>query len=138
LDARTKLPNVNNFSAYLFIITKNKVLSLLRKGLEQTVEPFENLEEEVWLPDKQLQHKEVYAAVLKGIELLPPARQNVFKMSRMDGKSYEEIAAALNISRNGVKDHIVKALVFLRQHLRQHLRLPLLLIAVFILFIRFF
>jgi RNA polymerase sigma-70 factor (ECF subfamily) len=136
--ARTDLPTIGNFSAYLFIITRNEVLSLLRKGSRHTVEPFESLEEELWLPDKQLQHKEVYAAVLKAIELLPPARQNVFRMSRMDGRSYEEIAAALNISRNGVKDHIVKALVFLRQHLRQHLRLPLFLFAVFMLFKRFF
>ena len=129
--ARSSLTNVNNFSAYLFIITRNEIISSLRKKAGRTVELFESLEEELWLPDKQLQHKEVYNTIMKGIELLPPARQNVFKMSRLDGRSYEEIAAALNISRNGVKDHIVNALVFLRQHLRQHLGLLLLFLGGF-------
>ena len=129
--ARASLPQVANFSAYLFITTRNEIISSLRKKKSETVEPFESLEEEIWLPDKQLQHKEVYSAVMKGIELLPPARQRVFKMSRLDGKSYDEIAAELHISRDGVKDHIVKALVFLRQHLQQHLGSLLLLLAGF-------
>jgi RNA polymerase sigma-70 factor (ECF subfamily) len=41
-------------------------------------------------------------------------------MSRLDGLSYDAIAAQMNISRNGVKDHIVKALLFLRDYIRLH------------------
>jgi RNA polymerase sigma-70 factor (ECF subfamily) len=76
------------------------------------------VEEETWIPDKQLLYKESYAAILRGVELLPPARKNVFKMSRFHGLTYDEIAAELDISRNGVKDHIVKALLFLRNYIR--------------------
>lgn len=118
--ARTNLPGINNFSSYLFITTRNEIISALRKkGREQTT-PSETLEENGWMPDQQLQYKESYKLLLNGIEALPPARKQVFKMSRLEGLSYDEIAARLNISRNGVKDHIVKALIFLRTWLSTH------------------
>jgi RNA polymerase sigma-70 factor (family 1) len=117
---RSRLSEVTNFSGYLFIMTRNEIISLLRKKGNEAVQPNDTLAEEFWIPDRQLQHKQSYQAILKAIELLPPARKNVFKMSRLDGLSYDEIAAHLNISRNGVKDHIVKALNFLRNHLRFH------------------
>ena len=72
------------------------------------------LEEALLRPDKQLQYKETYHKIMQLIEKLPPTRKKVFSMSRLDGMSYEEIATSLGISRNGVKDHIVKALNFLR------------------------
>jgi RNA polymerase sigma-70 factor (ECF subfamily) len=117
---RSGLPQVENFSGYLFIITRNEIVSALRKkGREQTT-PSETLEENGWIPDQQLLYKESYKLLLEGIEALPPARKNVFKMSRLEGLSYEEIAVRLGISRNGVKDHIVKSLVFLRNFLHAH------------------
>jgi RNA polymerase sigma-70 factor (ECF subfamily) len=115
---RSKLPQVDNFSGYLFIITRNEISSLLRKKQNESVQPNETVEEETWIPDKQLLYKESYAAILRGVELLPPARKTVFKMSRFHGLTYDEIAAELDISRNGVKDHIVKALLFLRNYIR--------------------
>jgi RNA polymerase sigma-70 factor (ECF subfamily) len=63
-----------------------------------------------------LQFKQSYATILKGVELLPPARKNIFKMSRVEGLTYDEIAAQMN----GVKDHIVKALLFLGNYPRLH------------------
>jgi RNA polymerase sigma-70 factor (ECF subfamily) len=118
--ARSELLRVNNFSSWLFIITRNEIISALRKkGHEQTT-PSETMEEDLWIPDQQLQYKESYKLLLQGIEALPPARRKVFKMSRLEGLSYDEIAEQLQISRNGVKDHIVKALLFLRTWLSTH------------------
>ena len=118
--ARAQLPGINNFSSYLFIITRNEIISALRKKGRTQITPDETLEENGWIPDQQLQYKESYKLLLEGIEALPPVRCQVFKMSRLDGLTYEEIAARLNISRNGVKDHIVKALIFLRTYLFTH------------------
>jgi RNA polymerase sigma-70 factor (family 1) len=115
---RSKLPHVTNFLGYLSVMCRNEIFSMLRKKANVTVQPDETVQEEYWIPDKQLQKKHSYHAILKAIELLPPMRKNVFKMSRLDGLSYDEIAGQLNISRNGVKDHIVKALAFVRNYLR--------------------
>jgi RNA polymerase sigma-70 factor (ECF subfamily) len=117
---RSKLAEVNNFSGYLFVMTRNEIISQLRKKESEAIEPGDVLEEGEWIPDRQMEYKQSYATILKGIELLPPARQNVFKMSRLEGKTYDEIAMEMNISRNGVKDHVVKSLLFLRNYLRLH------------------
>ena len=117
---RNSLPLVQNFSGYLFIMTRNEIISLLRKKDTLTMEPDEKLEEQIWIPGRQLEFKQSYESILKGIDLLPPARKNIFKMSRVDGMTYDEIATQMNISRDGVKDHIVKALLFLRNYIRKH------------------
>ncbi|HEV2478585.1 MAG TPA: RNA polymerase sigma-70 factor [Puia sp.] len=120
-NSRDRLLSVENFSNYLFIIARNRVFKALRKRLE-ALKPIEDLHiaEDLWLPDRQAEYREMHTVLLKGMALLPPVRQKVFAMSRMDGKSYDQIAAELNISRNTVKEHIVKALNFLRDYLARH------------------
>jgi RNA polymerase sigma-70 factor (ECF subfamily) len=117
---RSGLPHIDNFSGYLFIITRNEIISALRKKGRELAALSESLVENGWIPDQQLLYKESYQLLLQGIEALPPARKDVFKMSRLEGLSYEEIAERQGISRNGVKDHIVKSLLFLRNYLRTH------------------
>jgi RNA polymerase sigma factor (sigma-70 family) len=47
---------------------------------------------------------------------LPRACQAALLLQRRDGRSYEEIAAELDVSVNTVKDYIVKALEHFRKH----------------------
>lgn len=118
---RELLPDLNNFSDYLFIITRNEIISHLRKRRFNTSETLlRDLIDTYFQPDQQLQFKQVNSLVLKAINSLPPVRKKVLKMSRIDGLSYQEIAQELEIGRNGVKDHIVKALVHIKTYLRVH------------------
>lgn len=58
---------------------------------------------------KELLHKE--------IERLPEQCKRVFKLSRLEGLKYKEIAEALGISEKTVENHIVNALKILRTRL---------------------
>lgn len=49
------------------------------------------------------------------ISAMPPIRQKVFRMSRFEHKSYQEIAKQLSISPKTVENHIALALKYLRQ-----------------------
>lgn len=120
-NSREKLPGIENFANYLFIITRNRIFKAIRGKLEDT-DTLEDIHfaEDLWLPDHQTEYRETHSLLLKGIADLPPVRRRVFTMSRMEGKSYEEICQELNISRNTVKEHIVKALNFLRNYLVTH------------------
>ena len=51
------------------------------------------------------------------IEALPRGRQEIFRLSREEGLSNEEIAQRLNISINTVKGQMRKALAFLKSYL---------------------
>jgi RNA polymerase sigma-70 factor (ECF subfamily) len=43
------------------------------------------------------------------IASLPPQQKKVYQLGKMEGKKYDEIASLLNISKETVKDHMMKA-----------------------------
>jgi RNA polymerase sigma-70 factor (family 1) len=118
---RQKLPGITNFAGYLYMIARHKLLNVIRQKLTGTI-TVDNipLEEVNWRPDIQMEYRQAYDQLMQGIEALPPVRKKVFMMSRLEGKSYDQIAAELQVSRNTVKEHIVKALNFLRNHFATH------------------
>jgi RNA polymerase sigma-70 factor (family 1) len=118
---RQKLPEVTNFAGYLYTIARHKLLNTIRQKLATTT-TVDNipLEETNWRPDVQMEYRQAYDQLMQGMEALPPVRKKVFMMSRLEGKSYDEIATELQVSRNTVKEHIVKALNFLRSHVATH------------------
>jgi RNA polymerase sigma-70 factor (ECF subfamily) len=84
--------------------------------------------EDILQPDKQYYLKETYHLILQGIEQLTPQQNKIFKMSRFDGLTYDEIAKSLSISSRTVKFHIILALNHLREYARRHQIYPLLVL----------
>ena len=118
-ETRADLPGIDNFPGYLHVITRNRTISELRKKLEAFNEAGAEDVEDVQLnPGLQMEYRQLSDILLRGIDLLPPRRKQVFRMSRFDGMSYERIAAELGISKGTVNEHIVEALLFLRSYLR--------------------
>lgn len=119
---REKLPGMENFAGYVYVITRNKVHTVIREKLVATIEPPEDMLQTLLVAtDSTIQLKELQQAIRKGIELLPARRKEVFKLSRLENKTYEEIAAQLSISRNAVKQHITESMVFLRNYLKKEI-----------------
>lgn len=61
------------------------------------------------------------------INQLPPERQKIFKLSRLEGLKYQEIANELKLSVKTVEAQMGKALKFLRQNLAEYLPVILLI-----------
>lgn len=55
------------------------------------------------------------------IELMPPRRQEIFRLSREKQLSYKEIAELLDISEKTVEHHIADALKFLKRNMELYL-----------------
>lgn len=120
---RAKLATVSNFRDYLFILTRNEMIDHLRKKavlLSLGDEFLPSITEDILVPDKQLDYRETYLLVLKGVDELPPQQQQVFRMSRLEGKSNGEIAESLGIAKTTVRWHITLALNFLRVYIARH------------------
>ncbi|MEO6187694.1 MAG: sigma-70 family RNA polymerase sigma factor [Ginsengibacter sp.] len=131
---REALRDVRDFKSFLFILGKHHIISSMRKKLESlTDEDLLETREDIHIPDKQLEYKETWNRVLEGIEKLPAARKVIFKKSRLEGLSYEEIAESSHISKNTVKEHIVLSLNFLRTYIYFNKDYPIILIACFLL-----
>ena len=111
----------NNVKSFLFQSTKNRAIEIIRRNklndtmvLEKTkeIESDERLMQEA---DNYLMKQKIFASIRQ----LPPKCQQVFKMSKINGLTYNEIAAELDISVKTVENQIGKALKFLREKLNK-------------------
>jgi RNA polymerase sigma-70 factor (family 1) len=118
---REELPSVQNFRGYLFVLTRNRTISALREKLVRYDETEKDELQTDVNPAGLLEYRQLSEALQRGIDHLPPRRKEVFRLSRFDGKTYDEIAYQLNISKSAVNKHIIEALVFLRTFLRNEI-----------------
>ncbi len=118
---RDQLNITTSFEAYLITIARNLAIDSLKKASKD-----ERLYEEILLnasllytqPEDRFDYYELQAAVEAAIDNLPPQRRQIFRMSREENYTHQEIADRLHISKNTVKDQIVKALADIRTYLR--------------------
>lgn len=117
---REVLTDLNNFSNYLFILSKNQTLNHLRKKANDKVRQLEWLkqfEEEADLSDDAIVIEEYRSLLDDAIEKLPPQQKKVYKLSREERLKHEEIAKLLNLSPETVKKHMKLALRFIKNEL---------------------
>jgi RNA polymerase sigma-70 factor (ECF subfamily) len=119
---RQKINNVETFNSYIFTITKNEVLNLIRSNLrDQTFKNelfFRSVAEEYQTSD-QVEFNEIETRINQIVTDLPEKRQQVFILSRMEGLSNKEIAQQLNISEKTVEDHITHAIKHIKSSLHE-------------------
>ncbi|MBO9632990.1 MAG: sigma-70 family RNA polymerase sigma factor, partial [Chitinophagaceae bacterium] len=70
--------------------------------------------EEIENTESWLFKKENEAWLNKAIESLPPQRQMVFRLCKLENKTHEEVSQLLSISKATVNNHLVKAIQNLR------------------------
>jgi RNA polymerase sigma-70 factor (family 1) len=116
-EQRQRLPEIISFKDYLYILGRNQIISAMRRSAMKTGPSSDDPLENILLPDKQYQFKEIYQLLLDGVQQLPPQQRAVFTMSRLEHLSHEQIAKELQVSRHTVNWHIVQALNFLRNYL---------------------
>lgn len=124
---RGKLREIDHFQGWFKVVARNKIISAMRKKLHEIVAI--NVQEEdttdiaietLLVPDQQMEYRESYQILLRGIEQMPEKRREVFKMSRLEGKTNLEIADQLKIHPVTVSQYISKALAFLKSYLQEH------------------
>jgi RNA polymerase sigma factor (sigma-70 family) len=133
-EKRSKLAEVNSFDNYLFIVSRNLIISHIRKKLTETTSlKGEKLQELFLKPDEQYEFKELLKIINDGAALLPEPRRSVFLLSRMEGRDADYISKELGIATRTVRWHLVQALNFLRNHLFKHniVNLLILILVVF-------
>ncbi|CAG5018133.1 RNA polymerase sigma-H factor [Dyadobacter sp. CECT 9275] len=122
-EAREQIDPSRSFKSYLFKIAENLVYDHFRKAardkklgdyLISSSALFYSHSEETVIYDESLHF------IRKAIDLLPPARKQIYTLCKMEGKSYEEIASLLRISTSTVSDHMVKANRAIKKYLQLH------------------
>lgn len=117
-EKREKLAEVTSFDNYLFIVSRNLIITHIRKKLVETSTLKEQkLEEMFFKPDEQFEFNELVSIIQEGADLLSEPRRSVFLLSRIEGKDSDFISSELGIAKRTVRWHLAEALNFLRTHI---------------------
>jgi len=129
---RERIDPEQNSKAYIYQIARNRIYNRLKEFAQQEkylnhifynhVASYNDVED-------LMTYKELYEIYEVAISKLPPQRQLIFKLSRVEFLSHEEIADQLCLSKNTVKDQIVKSLKFIKQYMHTHAELTMAIMA---------
>jgi RNA polymerase sigma-70 factor (family 1) len=119
-ERRDQLNRDLNFKSYLFTICKNCILKTVEKAARE-----DKLKETVMRELKKDREEssntdELEKVAQQALEQLPPQRQIIFKLCKIEGRSYKEVALNLGISDGTVRDHMFKAVKAIRRYLSLH------------------
>jgi RNA polymerase sigma-70 factor (family 1) len=119
-ENRMKIDIQKSVSGWLFIVSYNKSLSILRKKVKEAVDYVENYDAYDDISEEIFLNEAVYESQLKILEeaviALPPQRQKVFRLCHFEGKSQEEVAKILGLSTASVKDYLKHSKRFIREY----------------------
>ena len=127
-ENRQNLNPEMSFAGYLQALSRNQVLNLLKRtAVERRIKKefvfkVENVSNTT---ENSLADHEYEALISQAIEQLPPQRQAIFRLCRQEGKTYQETAEMLGISKNTVKEHMVLAMKAIRNFFSLHTGLTL-------------
>jgi RNA polymerase sigma-70 factor (ECF subfamily) len=118
-DKRLGINPELNFNSYLFTIIRNRVFDYLKE-----VKKNEFVKERYWqnIVDYQRSEPELkeerISKIKKALGELTEKRRKIIQLNYEEGKSYEEIATLMNISKNTVKNQLVKAKQIIRAQMK--------------------
>ena len=131
-ENRKSLKSEHSFKSYLYTIALNQVRKHFNKKAV-SIRYLESIQYETEPTENPLFAANNYETVLNQINLLieqmPPRRREIFRKSKLEGKSSKEVAEELNITAGTVDNQVSEALRFIRSHLNNE-NMALLLFAV--------
>ncbi|MEQ9439252.1 MAG: RNA polymerase sigma-70 factor [Cyclobacteriaceae bacterium] len=111
-ETREQIKPELSFKSYLFTISRNHIINQLKR-LSLDWKAKQDIAYHQVTVHNQVEDQVIYddyeAIARKALAELPAKRKMVFTLYRLEGKKYDEIASLLNISKNTVRDHVVKA-----------------------------
>jgi len=118
---RLKLAADKPVANWLFVVSYNKSLTYLKKALKASItftkieRDFPDADEmDAFLKEARLQ------LITEACSSLSPQKRKVFDLCKIQGKTYEETALELNISKHTVKEYLSMAVKNVKEYVDQH------------------
>jgi RNA polymerase sigma-70 factor (ECF subfamily) len=130
--ARDVVTQIENIDAFIFRVACNKSIDFLRKASTDL-----KLSELLWdniqlagsnSPESLLIQQEYDTLLRKAINLMPPKRQEIYRLSREQGLTHAQIAEQLSISKNTVANQITEAQNFIKSLMLKNLDLAIVML----------
>lgn len=123
-EIRARINPQLSFSGYLYRIARNHVFKTIAKLStdEQMREQLflQLVHQDAGLTDLAVRAREYDRLFQEALSQMTSQRLNVFRLCRQEGKTYDEAAAILGISRDTVKKHMVLSMRFIQDYIFRH------------------
>lgn len=119
-EKRKSLDTNRSVGGWLFVICYNKSINQLRKKLMDSVacQKLRQITADATSDDEITLYDLQWEIVEKAIAQLSPQKRKVFELCKIYGKTYEETAAILDISKHTVKEYLMGALSLVKKQVR--------------------
>jgi RNA polymerase sigma-70 factor (ECF subfamily) len=117
---RSQLTALDSFTDWLFILARNHTINNLRKKINEHARHREWMEQfdKEEMPETE-DATETYRKLLAdAVDRLPAQQQRVYRLSRQERLTYEQIAERLKIAPSTVKSHMQEALRSIKDQLK--------------------
>lgn len=115
---RKRLDISQNLQNYIFVASRNAAINYLRKELAHVHEQIETVQEKIYAEsniEDSIFAREINLLIEMVVSEMPKQRQLIYRMSREEGLSNNEIANKLEISKRSVENQLSIALKEIRQ-----------------------
>jgi len=119
---RHSLSQMDSPEAYIFSMARNKTIDYLRRLVRNT-HLMELLTEQLTDSngiEEQLNAKELWDLIEEALSGLSEQKKTIFRLSKEEGLSHDQIAEVMHLSKSTVKNHLSETLRHIRGHLQQH------------------
>ncbi len=130
---REALSGIDNFKAYLFVVSRNQAINAFRKTMRE-IRQLEELEAAMSTPAEPSVdevHDVRLSLIDESIDQLSPRQKEIYLLHRHEGLTYQQIADKLGIGKESVKTHLSQAVKAISRYLKNRLDLLALLIEFF-------
>lgn len=113
-EKRSSIDNSRSVGGWLFVSSYNRSINALKKKLKESLALKEigQAEEQTDPGIAEIQ----YSILEKAIAELSPQKRKVFELCKLQGRSYDEAAKEMNISKHTVKEYLSSAISFIREY----------------------
>ncbi|OQP64035.1 hypothetical protein A3860_21705 [Niastella vici] len=120
---RENLTEIENPGSYLYRMVRNSTIDLMRKTARER-----KLKDQVWANlsqsdnslEEELLKKESQELIKQALDQLSEQKQRVYRLSREEHLTQEEIVAATGLSKSRVNNIIVEVLKHIKASLEKH------------------
>ena len=119
-EKRSTIDPEKSLAGWLFIVCYHQSINILRKKLRESL-LYKGLQQpDEYSMEEEIKYGKQWKILENALSSLSPQRRRVFELCKLEGKTYEETALELRISKYTVKEYLSSAVAAIKEYSLHH------------------